>query len=540
MSRSRSASACLASDAVSAATRSWSACAFATAAARWDSARLMAMSRSASAAATSASRLMRAMSGRPMLVMYSFLSRTSFRVKLTTSSPILFMSAAHVERMRSPTISGSFTMLRPLGEELLGGRSNGHGVGLHFELRHRFNRDGDALVGIEALLRSNVKRHQLQRELAALFQHRNENRAAIGYRSWTAYSVNDERFVRPDFSQKRGKPRHRKENCEYQQPGNYGHGQTKHKDLPFPLCSGLFASFVSPGNSYCRLLREVFPLLHVGNSVFVARDRHFRSIGKRLAVFAPCPDALARSLLFKNHFSRAVLADRRADRAHRPFDAVIPIQHVGVAHFHNLRHEFENHSCGKESGRNRDKQCARRDQSRMGREDVANSAEPGEKGHDRHGVEPREAAPDVRHSATGQAVAGQPAGVVPPMKRQVPFERQMDVSRTAEEREHAEREAHDETEKIKISPGHRTPRAHPVRELEFETQTLLLSFAAALAADARCLLVHRLFARPDSTLHPDDPPGRASGESPPGATPPCANLHTRRSPEGRVVAPDPP
>src|SRR5258708_3063681 len=61
----------------------------------------MAMSRSASAAATSASRLMRAISGRPILVMYSFLSRTSLSVKLTTSSPILFMSAAHVDRMRS-------------------------------------------------------------------------------------------------------------------------------------------------------------------------------------------------------------------------------------------------------------------------------------------------------------------------------------------------------------------------------------------------------------------------------------------------------
>src|SRR6266478_6531704 len=103
-------------------------------------------------------------------------------------------------------------------------------------------------------------------------------------------------------------------------------------------------------------------------------------------------------------------------------------------------------------------------------EDVANSAKPGQKGHDRHGVEPREAAP--------------PSGVVPPMKGQVPFEWQMDVSRTAKERQHAEREAQDETEKIKISPGHRTPRAHPVRELEFETQTLQLSFAAALAADA--------------------------------------------------------
>src|SRR3989442_8734306 len=80
MSRSRCASACLAREAVSAATRSWSAWALATAAARVASARLMAISRSALAVATSASRLMRATSGRPMLVVYSFLSRTSLMV----------------------------------------------------------------------------------------------------------------------------------------------------------------------------------------------------------------------------------------------------------------------------------------------------------------------------------------------------------------------------------------------------------------------------------------------------------------------------
>jgi hypothetical protein len=73
-------------------------------------ARLMAVSRSASAVATSASRLMRATSGFPMLVMYSFLSRTSLMVKEMTSRPILFMSSAQVERMRSATISGCLTI----------------------------------------------------------------------------------------------------------------------------------------------------------------------------------------------------------------------------------------------------------------------------------------------------------------------------------------------------------------------------------------------------------------------------------------------
>src|SRR5712664_2911910 len=173
-------------------------------------------------------------------------------------------------------------------------------------------------------------------------------------------------------------------------------------------------------------------------------------------------------------------------------------------------------------------------------EDVANSAKPGQKGHDRHGVEPREAAPNMGHSVTGHATADQPAGVVPPMKRQVPFEWQMDVSRTAKERQHAEREAHDETEKIKSSPGHRTPQEHPVRELEFETQTLQLSFAAAPAAEARSLLGPRCAVAQNSKLLQAGQPGLVCGESPPAAARPCVNPPPRQRPAVRVAAPDPP
>src|SRR6267143_991697 len=144
------------------------------------------------------------------------------------------------------------------------------------------------------------------------------------------------------------------------------------------------------------------------------------------------------------------------------------------------------------------------------------------------------------HSVTGHATAGQPAGVVPPMKRQVPFEWQMDVSRTAKERQHAEREAHDETEKIKISPGHRTPRAHPVRELEFETQTLQLSFAATRAAEGRCLLGSRCAVAQNSKLLQAGQPGPVSGEFPPGAARPCENPPPRQWPAVRVAARDPP
>jgi hypothetical protein len=50
----------------------------------------------------------------------------------------------------------------------------------------------------------------------------------------------------------------------------------------------------------------------------------------------------------------------------------------------------------------------------------------------------------------------------------------MDVDRAREKRHHAERESHDETEEIKIRPGHTAPRAHPVRELESGRRPLTL------------------------------------------------------------------
>ena len=84
--------------------------ALATAASRMAAARLTSVSRRASAAAMSASFLIRAMSGLPMLTMYSFLSRISRMVKLTMSSPILLRSSAHVLRMLWLIVSGSFTI----------------------------------------------------------------------------------------------------------------------------------------------------------------------------------------------------------------------------------------------------------------------------------------------------------------------------------------------------------------------------------------------------------------------------------------------
>src|SRR6266404_3531866 len=557
MSRSRSASACLASEAVSAATRSWSACAFATAAARWDSARLMAMSRSASAAATSASRLIRAMSGRPMLVMYSFLSRTSFSVKLTTSSPILFMSAAHVERMRSPTISGSFTICSTVSWPMMPrrcpsmtsrikpSRCSGRLV-RNCSAAVRMDTGSDFTLSCATASTVTATPWLLYRLCCGATSNdissseSSRHCSSIGMRivpplvtvlgPRIPYTMSAS--CGPTFRKSVANPAIAKRIASTSSPAITGTDRPNIKTSLFHSAPDCLRRSSVRGNFCRRLLREVFPFLDVGDSILVARDRHFRAVGKRVAVFAPRPDAFAHSLLLKNHFSRAALADRRADRADGPLDAVVPIQHVGVAHFHNLCHEFENHSGSKDSGRSRDEQCGNRDQPRMRGEDVANPAEPGEKDHDRHGVKPREAAPDMRHSPPGQ-----PAGVVPPMKRQVPFEREMDMSCTAKERQHAEREAHDETEKIEISPGHWTPRAHPVRELEFETQTLQFSFAATRAAEGRCLLGSRCAVAQNSKLLQAGQPTPVCGESPPGAARPCVNPPPRQSPAARVVAP---
>src|SRR5258708_36549504 len=55
----------------------------------------------------------------------------------------------------------------------------------------------------------------------------------------------------------------------------------------------------------------------------------------------------------------------------------------------------------------------------------------------------------------------------------------MDVDRAGQKRKHAQRETHQEAEKIKIRPGHKSPRARhyfaqlavALRELRFETRT---------------------------------------------------------------------
>jgi hypothetical protein len=78
--------------------------------------------------------------------------------------------------------------------------------------------------------------------------------------------------------------------------------------------------------------------------------------------------------------------------------------------------------------------------------------------------------------------------VMSTMKWQVQTERQVNVNGTREKRKHAEREADNETEEIKIRPGHTTPLAQlafALRGPETETRTLLLATCYLLTKTSR-------------------------------------------------------
>jgi hypothetical protein len=70
-----------------------------------------------------------------------------------------------------------FTLIGRLGQELLRRRLNRDRIRLHLDLRHRFHGHGDALLRVQVLHRRHVERHELQRQLAARFDHRDDHRA---------------------------------------------------------------------------------------------------------------------------------------------------------------------------------------------------------------------------------------------------------------------------------------------------------------------------------------------------------------------------
>src|SRR6266436_5464154 len=133
-------------------------------------------------------------------------------------------------------------LFRPLGEKLLGSRQDGLFVVLHLDLRYGFDRYGDALLRIQTLLRRDVERHQLQREVPAGLHHRKNQCAfsAVGLRP--SHSESDQSLIRSDFSVHLGDHDHDHQDAKNEKPGDDHHfvWQPEHKasfsTLPDCLC----------------------------------------------------------------------------------------------------------------------------------------------------------------------------------------------------------------------------------------------------------------------------------------------------------------
>ena len=94
----------------------------------------------------------------------------------------------------------AFTLLIGFGEELLGRGEDGLLVRLHLDLSDGLDGDGDALLGVEILLRGHVERHELERKALAVFDHRKDDRAVSLDHAGSAKAVNNQRFIWPRFA----------------------------------------------------------------------------------------------------------------------------------------------------------------------------------------------------------------------------------------------------------------------------------------------------------------------------------------------------
>ena len=80
----------------------------------------------------------------------------------------------------------SLASLVGLGQKLFGSRLYRLRIAFDFNLSDRFNRHRNTLLRVQVLLRRDIERHQLQRELAEAFDHRNDDCSASLYNSRSA------------------------------------------------------------------------------------------------------------------------------------------------------------------------------------------------------------------------------------------------------------------------------------------------------------------------------------------------------------------
>src|SRR5262249_4637160 len=95
-----------------------------------------------------------------------------------------------------------------------------------------------------------------------------------------------------------------------------------------------------------RLLRELIPFLHVGNSLFVPLDDDFGAFFDGLPVAAARASTASCSAKREDDFARAVFANGHANRRAPPYDARVFAGHGSVADFNELHQEPENHPTG--------------------------------------------------------------------------------------------------------------------------------------------------------------------------------------------------
>ena len=98
----------------------------------------------------------------------------------------------------------AFALGRGLGEELLGGGEDGFLIAADFDLRDGFHGDRDTLLGVEVLLGRDVERHELERQLAAAFDHGKDDGAVALDDAGAAETIDDEGLVRAGLAKHPG------------------------------------------------------------------------------------------------------------------------------------------------------------------------------------------------------------------------------------------------------------------------------------------------------------------------------------------------
>src|SRR5207249_1984056 len=143
-----------------------------------------------------------------------------------------------------------FALFWSLCQKLLSSGEDGLLVVFYFDLRNGFNGYGDALLGIQALLRGDVEGHQFQREIAAGLHHRKNQSAFSAVDLRASHAEANQRFIWPNFSIHLGDHDHDHQKPKNEKPGDDHHfvWQPEHK-----------ASFsTAPDCLYRTPVRETF------------------------------------------------------------------------------------------------------------------------------------------------------------------------------------------------------------------------------------------------------------------------------------------